>query len=224
MRKKDLIYVDLIAACREPGCPLCRISRAYLDHHLDSVMYEYVLDLQARAELREARGYCQEHAWMLSETYGRALGTAIIHQDVIETLLQAMEDAPQRGRARRRARQLHRALAPETECPACAYQRTMDENAMRALLQHLHNPQIAEAVGASQGFCLPHFSRLLALEPSEEALETLVALQRRVLSEMRDELAEFIRKNDYRFQDEPFGEESDSWIRSIGLLTGDRPD
>jgi hypothetical protein len=115
---------------------------------------------------------------------------------------------------------MHRRLEPKAECPACAYQRTMDENAMRALLQHLHNPQVAEAVAASEGFCLPHFSRLLALGPSEAVLETLIDLERRVLSEMRDELAEFIRKNDYRFRDEKFGAEGDSWIRSIGLLAG----
>ncbi len=39
---------------------------------------------------------------------------------------------------------------------------------------------------------------------------------------LRDELAEFIRKQDYRFRDEGLGAEGDAWIRAIAQVSGAR--
>ncbi len=51
----------------------------------------------------------------------------------------------------------------------------------------------------------------------------LVAAQRAIWSRLNDELEEFLRKNDYRFQKEPFGAERDSWQRAISALSGQLP-
>jgi len=50
----------------------------------------------------------------------------------------------------------------------------------------------------------------------------LRSIHREKLESLHRELAEFIRKNDYRFKDEGFGTESDSWKRAVHKLTGDR--
>jgi hypothetical protein len=41
--------------------------------------------------------------------------------------------------------------------------------------------------------------------------------------QLQAELAEFIRKNDYRFSKECFEEERDSWLRATASLTGNWP-
>jgi hypothetical protein len=38
-----------------------------------------------------------------------------------------------------------------------------------------------------------------------------------------DHLDEFIRKSDYRFRDEAWGEERDAWLRAIAALVGTQP-
>jgi hypothetical protein len=57
---------------------------------------------------------------------------------------------------------------------------------------------------------------------NDRTLAQLVDLQRRTMGELRDELAEFIRKNDYRFRHEGFGKEGDSWLRAIGIICGEQ--
>jgi NTP pyrophosphatase (non-canonical NTP hydrolase) len=36
------------------------------------------------------------------------------------------------------------------------------------------------------------------------------------------ELAELIRKNDYRYIKEEFGKEGDSWLRAVAMMVGSR--
>jgi len=47
-----------------------------------------------------------------------------------------------------------------------------------------------------------------------------VNAQRRIWERLLAQLSEFIRKNDYRFRDEPVGEEGDAWLRAIAALAG----
>lgn len=41
------------------------------------------------------------------------------------------------------------------------------------------------------------------------------------LEGVQGELAEFIRKNDYRYANEPSGGERDSWLRALRALGGE---
>jgi hypothetical protein len=38
------------------------------------------------------------------------------------------------------------------------------------------------------------------------------------------ELAEIIRKHDYRYRDEPWGPEKDAWSRAAAKLAGEQPE
>ncbi len=53
-------------------------------------------------------------------------------------------------------------------------------------------------------------------------MNTLVNAQRRIWVRLVGQLSEFIRKNDYRFVCEPWGEESDAWLRAIAAVSGMR--
>jgi len=47
-----------------------------------------------------------------------------------------------------------------------------------------------------------------------------VSVQRVIWERLTDQLSEIIRKSDYRFLDEPWGEEGDAWLRAIAVLAG----
>jgi Family of unknown function (DUF6062) len=71
----------------------------------------------------------------------------------------------------------------------------------------------------SGGLCLPHLKRLLPmLEPKRQAI--ILEHQRDRLDHLKAELAEFIRKSDYRFRDEVIGGEGDSYKRAADLVKG----
>jgi len=74
------------------------------------------------------------------------------------------------------------------------------------------------------GLCLRH--GLLGLERWREAAnrEWLAGILQEAASRLREELREFLRKYDYRFGDEPFGEEEDAVSRAVDFLAGTEPE
>ncbi|HDQ71203.1 MAG TPA: hypothetical protein ENN19_03785 [Chloroflexi bacterium] len=185
-------------------------------------MYEHINDPDVRADLRDARGYCNTHAWMLTERHGVVLGMAIIQRDLLNAVLEAIDVAPLGRGVRQYTRNILQRLRPSAECPACVHRRTMEDIAIQTLLKYLNDARLATALDETSGLCLPHFSRALELAQDSEQLERLLSFQRRVLERLCDELSELIRKHNYCFQDEEIGQEGDSWLRALGITSAER--
>jgi len=220
--QRDTQFFDLLEACAETGCPVCRLSLMTARRYLADILYEFVNDPGIRDGIRHARGYCNEHAWWMANDRVHQLGIALIQQDMVETILAATEPLRNGRNARQSAQELLKRLQPTAECPVCAHVRTMEDIVLCALLKYIGDPDLAAALENSDGLCLAHFSRALELMNDADTLKRLMALQRNTLTRLRDELAEFIRKNDYRFRDEEFGKEGDSWRRAIGIVSSGR--
>jgi len=219
--EKDKLYADTVEACQEPGCPMCHLMFGVMHSYMDSVMNEYVIDIPARAEMRDARGYCKRHAWYLPEGRGRVLGIAIIHDDIVKNVIRAIDAKNPKHGARRRAQDLLKRASASAECPACIYERKMEEVTTRAMLKYLHDDDFMDTLRASSGLCLNHFYQALNLVRDKIAFQRLVEIERATLAELQGELAEFIRKRDYRFSHEGFGKEGDSWLRAVAHVSGE---
>ena len=77
-------------------------------------------------------------------------------------------------------------------------------------------------------FCLNHFNRLSALAKAKmpkklysEFYEDLSATTFGYMDELRGDIKHFIKKFDYRYEDEPWGNSKDSVERAIKFLEGD---
>ena len=222
MTEKDTLYFELLEALQAGGCALCRLARKASDGYLNALMYEGVIDVPLRDELRNARGLCYRHAWRMTGRRGSVLGTAIIYRDVVNTLAWVIEEeatAPRRWRGN--MDNLDRRLAPTSECPACRLEGDAEGRAATTLLKHLGAQEVADAFAASGGPCLPHF-RLLLSHAGEKDARTVALWQGTALRRLRDELDELIRKHDYRFQREPVtAEEAGAWQRAVAALVGE---
>jgi hypothetical protein len=229
---------DLSDAFQERGCPICRLLAQSAERYLDAVLWEQVNDPTLRAELNQARGYCQEHGWLLVRP-GAALGTAILMKSVLHTLLEVLASNPVEGgsvsiweglkrtlnedHASEGTARLVGALAPQKACPVCRHVQTMERHYLTTLVAHLDGPEgLADAYRASDGLCVAHLRTALA-RASRPAAEELVAMQALLWRELHAELEEFIRKNDLRFRQEGIGAERDSWSRALALISGPRP-
>ncbi|MGD8624187.1 MAG: DUF6062 family protein [Anaerolineae bacterium] len=239
-KKPDGVPYDyaLQEALGQPGCPLCRLLADGADRLLDAVLWEMVNDPALRQELNQARGYCPRHTWLLVRE-GAALGVAILSRGVIQTLLRVLDENRAGGEAdtgwqgfrRSRGRQpgkereaLVAALEPQRPCPVCVQQAALEETLLHALLSGLHGAGALAAVYAeSDGLCLAHFRQALAQAGSPSQSRPLVEAQQQVWQRLEAELAEFIRKKDHRFKDEPFGPERDAWRRALAALAGPPP-
>jgi hypothetical protein len=225
MKSGDSGYIALLEALPEPGCALCRLAQDAASRFLDSVLYESVNDVEWQARLKESRGFCPAHSELLLQQRN-ALGAAIIYRAILRQLRQDLGQisvakkgwldrladfgAPAEGAS----------LTPTVACPACDKRDEATVRYLKLLRRASDNEELRAALRASAGFCLFHLAQ--AQEQLEgHALQHLLEHQVAVWEALDGELAEFIRKKDYRYQHEGFGEEADSWQRAARITSGE---
>lgn len=235
-----LSYHEVIEACDQPGCPICRIGSRAAERYLAGLIYDSVNDVPTRAGLRESLGFCHEHTWRAPEAGESApLGIAFIYRDVINTLRKRLTAVTFAAAGPTIWQQLKGAAGVAGEnpsvakhlnatavCPACARRTEMEGLAIAAVLDALtqNDPRLLAKLQETEAICLPHLRQALHQATSQTAFDHMVRLTEEKMSALIAELDEFIRKNDYRFQDEGFNEEADSWRRGLRLVAGgERP-
>lgn len=242
-RPTTFSYFEILDACAEPGCPLCRLGQRSAQRHLTSLIYDSVNDVPLRATLRDSYGYCHEHAWMLPESGESApLGTAIVHRDILNTLRTRLD---QESYSKERRTSLRAAVAgainpdptknseeskhlpQKVLCPACERRLEAEHLAYASLLEALdkEDQPMHAALESSDGLCIPHLRQALNFARTPQAFAALVEITKGQLSALIDDLDEFIRKNDHRFRDEKISsDERDSWQRALRRTSGKQAD
>ncbi|HEY3229453.1 MAG TPA: DUF6062 family protein [Roseiflexaceae bacterium] len=226
------VYFELREALAGPSCALCTLALRSMRRYFETLGYESVNDPGIRDAIRAARGFCEVHGRMLREARD-ALGTAIIHRDVIMSVAETLGALAYRPTSLGdRLRQAIGgewtggtngrvdALTPQQPCPACARRQRTDQIYVDALLQHLGDDDLLPRFRDSAGLCLPHLR--LALERALDAatFERLRDAQTTIWQRLVGELDEFIRKHDHRFAAEPPGDERTAWSRAVDLVSG----
>jgi hypothetical protein len=226
---------DLLQACRKPGCPVCRVEQGAVERYISSLFYESVNDVQVRERLRASLGFCRDHARLATEKHlGNALGFAIIYQDVINHTLKQLGNEIVPPNTRRWSTLLKRipekvsemvqrvlyALTPQKHCVVCQQRDRTLHLIISSLMDSLHELEMRNALQTSNGLCIPHLKKAFEAVTDPDVCEVLLTIHRENLESLQGELAEFIRKNDYRFKDEGIGAEGDAWRRAMNKLTG----
>ena len=225
---RDKTFDLLRDALVQPGCALCRLERDHVQRYLAGFMYEDVTDVDLRAKMRAAQGFCREHCAQAIRVRD-SLGLAIIYQDILSTVREDMQAAlaaprlPGRNLLRRApspGKQAAQRITARSACPACAVRDEITVAALASLLRNINDSALLPVFRQSGALCLPHLRRALAQVTNAAALDTLVERQQEVMAQLDAELAEFIRKHDYRFRHEPMGDERDCWKRAIDMAVG----
>jgi hypothetical protein len=221
-------FFELLEAFDQPGCPLCRLTRASTRQYFEALGYEQVNDIDLRAELR-TNGLCQPHAWAFLEESGNRLGVAIVYRDLLQQALRGLQGtlSGRLGLGRRLASLLTAGRTREAErsrvsqsCLACRAESEAEARYRSTLLEHLGEPDVRARLAASAGLCLPHLGRSLGSDGSAEDLDWLRQDTIDRLNGLVNELDEYIRKHDYRFRAEPWGEERDAPRRAVERAVG----
>jgi len=237
--ERKISFYDLREALAQPGCALCRLRARTADQVVEAMLWEQVNDPGLRRRVRQARGFCHEHAWLLVRQ-GASLGVAILLRDVFQDLLQETEEAPfqpppalslrraqealDRSQPSQATADLVARLEPRGPCPVCRQVEAMEEVYLQTFVEDLLGEDgLLGDLLASDGLCLPHVRRALALVREEEAFRALLGAQRRIWQDLADRLSESIRKSDYRFREELPGEEAGSWLMALVAVAGASP-
>ncbi len=216
---KHTTYYELLDAVRNaPGCPLCNIEAICIRRYFESLLHESVNDLGIREELIRSRGYCQLHAHYLRHQ-GNGFGIAILYRDQIDLFLRSLDDlqtTPIKLTTKRKQ------VWPQIEaCPACRVQNECRKRYGKTLVQWIDDKEMRNALDVGRGLCVPHFLALLDMTADTRVRKLLIEMQQARTSSLLQELEEFCRKHDYRFKDEGFGNEADSWSRAIKMMVGE---
>jgi hypothetical protein len=198
-------YDLFLEACRQEGCPICRVEHDADLRYLDRLFYELVNDYNTRVGLRASLGFCNEHARMaMEEIHGKALGLTIIYDDLLRLVLEQISSG---GNLKKN----------EKKCPACENRDEMTNRVFLDLSKFITDAPILIAFKSSQGLCIGHLRQALESIRNSEKRNALLNAQSDIMQALRGELAEFIRKNDYRYTGEGFGGEKDSWKRAVKM-------
>lgn len=228
----SMTFYDLVEACGDEGCAVCRLGRDAGFDALDAILYESVNDPGVRETLRRSWGFCPRHAQMLPAVENAPGGVAVMYRDFLEhardRLRQAAGEAERLaasrgagGRWRRRAPS--RGLATrEGLCLACRTERGAEGRALLTLLDHFEDPRLRDAYAGSAGLCLPHLEVAWRQGAGHARLGALLRDAEERAGRLGAELAEFVRRLDYRFKDEPKGEERTAWSRVLDWFAGSR--
>lgn len=193
---------EILNALDGPGCAVCALNRRAVEGWVDSLLNEGVTNVASRLAFREAGGLCSDHADML-ERRGHPLGVAILMEDLLT----------QANPAR-----LGRRFA--VRCAACGWLREAEERYVTALDKALARGEARQRFQESPGLCVPHMRRLIQRvgRGREAWIRSACAAH---LAPLSAELAEIIRKHDYRHRDESWGDEADAWRRAVARWRGD---
>jgi hypothetical protein len=217
--EKHLSYFTVLEAFqRAKGCAMCELEARDMHRDLDNLLHENVNDVGVRGNLARSRGYCRRHAHVLLE-FADGLGTAILYQAQVRLFLEFLKG--QTGLPAKLCRKnLPESWNLEAVCPACVMQTQGRQMYIGTMLEWLGDPQLRKAFDDSPGLCVPHL--LLVLRQVRDAAERdrLIKVHVSKFAALAQELAEFIRKQDYRFRDEPSGTEKDSWQRAVNMMVG----
>lgn len=215
---------DLHAAYAVAGCPVCGLLARSERRYIDMTLYEHVTDVQWRAEVRAARGFCALHTQHVLEVGRSALGVSLVAADILKTLRAELPGPDQAGSALHRLRSAlgggarAGSLRPQRPCPICTYLADLGAVYVAALLDDQTTEDGRAAYAGSAGLCLPHL--LAAIDKGGPGLGPLVAHQARAWQDLETELNEFTRKSDYQYSGDPITTERDAWRRALKLLSG----
>jgi hypothetical protein len=217
-------YFDLLDAFGQDGCPVCRLALAGVQHSFESINYDGVNDLGFRQQTRAAHGFCNRHAYQWLQT-AHILGTALIYDQLLTDTTEVLERMRFRKASilsrvvfawrRRGARTDANALMPGGICPICMLLAEQERTLISTLVDALHEKPFRHAYAQSAGLCLPHLRRALAAAPDETAFSMLRDVAIRDQERLHEHLREIIRKHDYRYRNEPSGEEVGAAARAV---------
>ena len=218
---------DLLEACTQTGCPVCRVGAHSVKRYLKSVFYEYVNDIDTRARLNKRLGVCEEHVQLLLNTrIADTLGASIIYDNIVKVLLLEFPDPSSSTRTNpKEATRLISGFMNTAEsngtCVACEQRNAIINHTLNEMSKALDDENLQAPLQGSDGLCFPHLAQLLERLEKPDNVTFLMQLTREKMTTRQGEMAEVIRKNDYRTDTEKIThEEAIAWKKAMCMVSG----
>ena len=220
----DIFDYEIIEALRRSSCPLCAVEAIDDRRWMDSFWREGKQDARTRRRFYAAGGFCRHHAWLLHRLVaaeGAGAAIADVYGSLADRDLARLDELrASLGRGRRRRSLLRRG----GRCPACVECGERTERKVHFFVELLGEPEARRCYRSSDGLCFAHLgpaAEHAVVVGHPDVARFLLDDWRERLGDVRHHLAEFDRKRDHRFADEPRGEEQRAWTQVIRRYVGE---
>ena len=219
---------ELEEALRRQGCAVCRLVEGAGNSYLDYLLYDLVNDGDVQKEFRASLGLCERHVGGMLEK-GDGLGVAILYRAAVRELLGLLAEIPDAPRSQaslgkllgRSTRVDPAVREPGDGCMVCGAEAEAERRYLRVLLDGAQDGSLGGQLGGPGSVCVQHLSRA-SLLAGGWLPQALVDVTREMFEDLEDDLGKYVRHSDYRFRDEPWGKERDSWKRVVERMVGPR--
>ncbi len=177
-------------------------------------------------------GFCPRHSWLLHRQVSRAnrggalaeLYAGLAARDIRR--IEAAAAAEFDGRRDAPLGERLAGLAHRSACSECEELEAATARRARAAWRLLREPGMSTRYRSSDGFCFRHLGAVLvaARDEDPEVATMLVNDWRDRLAALHGRLEEFDRKRDYRYRDEPRGDEQRAPTDAVGRYAGEQPE
>lgn len=206
----------------ETRCALCLFAVEAVRRFVDNLFYENVNDPPTRDRIRAGGGFCRYHAQMVS-TQSDALGTAIILEDVVKSVLRDIERGGVTGEPP--SSPLLRLFDNRPEkrdrepCVICVAEVSAGDLALDALCRLMSGQAGLDLFGQSHGLCIPHFRRATERHRDQPCWPRIAEVERRALGNLAVRLNRLARSYDYQSTEEPAPEVRRAWREGLNITS-----
>ncbi len=229
-------------------CLLCSLERKTELGEAERYLGASVMEPDTRVQVN-TKGFCRRHHAMLYGMSNR-LGHALMLESHMIDIRERMEKIYKKldsaavtlqntglaGRLGGKAKGADAAIQESIDAlhgitDSCIMCGTIEENMQRYLHTFLHlyqnDTDFRTRFSNSKGLCLPHMAKLLEaareeLGPKElgELIRVMTKTEKENLDRMQEEISWFIKKFDYRYEKESWGNSRDAVERTVNKARG----
>lgn len=236
------------AAKLDGECLLCALERKTELGEAERYLGASVMEPDTRVQVN-TKGFCRHHHAMLYGMSNRLGHALMLESHMIETrertekIFRKLDGAAETlrgiglaGRLGGKARSAEAAVREGAAelgkiTDSCLMCETIEENMRRYLHTFLHlyqnDSDFRSRFSSGKGLCLPHTGRLLEaaaeeLAPKElgELVSVLTRTEKANLDRIQEEISWFIKKFDYRYEKESWGNSKDAVERTVNKVRG----
>jgi len=219
---------DECRAHPETGCPYCALERMLEERETERILGAAMMEPDVRIKTNEL-GFCREHYNKMLKR-GNRLGLALILESHLDELRSVLKPEGLRAAASTPERRFASIEKLDEDCYIC---QRVDYNFSKMLETSIllwdREENFREKFASQPYICLSHYK--CAGEYAKKRynkklfaayMESADRLVYNYMDTLREDVKWFIKKFDYRYEEEPWGNSKDSVERAIKFLSSDR--
>lgn len=208
-------------------CPFCILYDMLQSNEIETILGASMMEPDIRIKTNEL-GFCGRHYDMMFERKNR-LQLALMLESHLESVSAGIRPG---GILSRDAGQkpVSYITRLESDCYVCSrIDHSLSKMFETTLLLWSREKEFKNKFDAQKFFCLPHYRRLMEYARQSlpkgsysEFVKCADNIESSYLEALRADVSHFIRKFDYRYESEPWGNAKDSVERALRFLKGDQ--